>query len=192
MRGGFLNLLLTAFLLFGNWDVEFSNAVRRDTSISPLRYTMLGASLLGDARPQLAVQLGMFCFGRGPEQDNARLSTVAWGATGLATLLLKGAVNRPRPPPEPHSRWSSSFPSGHTSSYFALATVYAGKYPKLAIPLYAVGAGVAYSRVYLGKHYPTDVLAGAALGIGLGWLTLKLEPQLRRIPLLFRPSVHSG
>jgi membrane-associated phospholipid phosphatase len=171
-------------LLTGNWDVELSNSIRRDTAIAPLRYALQGITLLGDARTQMAVELGALVFGNERERRETKLAMVSWGATGLLTLGLKGIVNRPRPPPEENGRWDSSFPSGHTSSYFALATVGACKYPKLVLPLAVVGAGVAYSRVLLGKHYPTDVLAGAVLGIGIGLLTVKLESQLRRIPFM--------
>lgn len=176
-------LLLTVFLN-GNFDTNLSNAIRRDTNITPLRYMMQGVTLFGDARADAAFQLGVFYFGNGPVNRNAKLAATAWTATGVADELIKFAVDRPRPD-DPHpSRWDSSFPSGHVSSYFALATVYGAKYPQLIIPLAVVGVGVAYSRVYLGEHYPTDVLAGAVLGFGIGWLTLKLERQLRRIPFL--------
>lgn len=177
-------LLLLAVFLSGNFDADFSSAIRRDTGIRSLNYVMQGFSLLSDARSEAALQLGVFYFGNDEVNRNARLAATAWGASGVTAVLLKGLVNRDRPDHSQSSRWNSSFPSGHTISWFSLATVYGIKYPRLIAPLAVVGVGVAYSRVYFGCHYPTDVLAGAALGIGIGWLTLKLEPQLRRIPFL--------
>lgn len=179
-----MTLLLAASLLVGNWDADLSDAIRKDTSIHAMNAVMQGLTALGDAGVDAGLNLGVFVLGNDSAARNVKLATIAWSGTGVATLLLKGTVNRGRPDNSQGSRWDASFPSGHASSYFSLATVYALKYPRLAIPLAIVGAGVAYSRVYLGKHYPTDVLAGAALGIGVGWLTVRLEPQLRRIPFL--------
>lgn len=65
----------------------------------------------------------------------------------------------------------SSFPSGHTLEAFAmamaLAILFTGK--KIAVPAFIWAALVAYSRMALGVHYPTDVLAGVLLGIFIGW-----------------------
>jgi len=183
-QGGLLNALLLVALLVGNWDADFSNAARRDTAIVPLRYAMQGIGLLGDYTADATINLGVFVLGGTREARNAKLATVSWIGCVAVTTLVKGIVDRDRPDHLQSSRWDSSFPSGHTSAYFTLATVYGAKYPRLIIPLAVLGAGVAYSRVYLGEHYPTDVLAGAALGIGIGWLALKLEPQLRKVPFL--------
>jgi membrane-associated phospholipid phosphatase len=76
-----------------------------------------------------------------------------------------------------------SLPSGHTSAAFAVATAYlviAGREhlphrPRNTILLYAGAIGVAALRVAAGKHFPTDILAGAALGSGIGWLTPTLH-----------------
>jgi len=126
--------------------------------------------------------LSVFYFGDGKEQKVAKLAVTSWAGVTATTLLLKGIVNRQRPEGQHESRWDSSFPSGHTSSWFALATVYSAKYPKYAIPLYGAGVLVGLSRIYLGEHYPSDVLAGAIIGVGVGYLTLKLEKQLQKIP----------
>ena len=63
---------------------------------------------------------------------------------------------------------SHSFPSGHAASAFAFATAAGSEVPALAAPLGALAATVAFSRVYLGVHYPADVLVGAALGTAGG------------------------
>ena len=128
--------------------------------------------------------LSVFYFGDGKEQKVAKLAVTSWTGAFATTFLLKGIVNRQRPEGQLESRWNSSFPSGHTSSWFALATVYSVKYPKYAIPLYGAGVLVGLSRIYLGQHYPSDILAGAVIGIVVGYLTLKIEKQLQKIPFL--------
>jgi undecaprenyl-diphosphatase len=128
-----------------------------------------------------AGNLGVFYFGGESERHAAKLAVTSWTGTALTTFVLKSAFNRERPAKE-SPRYNSSFPSGHTANWFSLATVYSAKYPKLAIPLYATGLVVGLSRIYQGEHYPSDVLVGAAIGVGVGYLTLKLEKQLAKLP----------
>lgn len=73
-----------------------------------------------------------------------------------------------------------SFPSGHTSAAFSTATALTLAYPKwyVAVPAYAWAASVGYSRMYLGVHYPSDVLAGAVIGAGSAWLMYKANKWL--------------
>jgi membrane-associated phospholipid phosphatase len=70
----------------------------------------------------------------------------------------------------PHS---SSFPSGHATVSFACATVLSVLVPRAAPAFVALAAAIAYSRLYLGVHWPGDVLAGAALGIVTALLLLE-------------------
>lgn len=64
-----------------------------------------------------------------------------------------------------------SFPSGHTSATFAIATTVALNIPKLSIIVFGIASLIGISRIYLGVHYPTDVVAGMILGIGSGLVT---------------------
>jgi undecaprenyl-diphosphatase len=83
-----------------------------------------------------------------------------------------------------------SFPSGHTSVAFATATSLTLAYPKwyVAVPAYAWAASVGYSRMYLGVHYPSDVLAGAVIGAGSAWLMYKANKWLFRKKPAFVPA----
>jgi len=71
---------------------------------------------------------------------------------------------------------SRSFPSGHTSAAFSLATTLSIQHPKwyIIIPSYTFASLVGYSRIYLGAHYPSDVIAGALVGTGAAWLNHQL------------------
>jgi membrane-associated phospholipid phosphatase len=99
----------------------------------------------------------------------------AAAANGPAKLL----VRRRRP----SSRWrptlirtprSTSFPSGHTAAAVAFVTGASMELPVLAPILVPLAGAVAYSRVHTGVHYPSDVAAGAAIGIGSGLLVTRL------------------
>ena len=95
------------------------------------------------------------------------------------TFAVKYSVNRSRPfvtypdIAKKSAAGSPSFPSGHTSGSFSLATSLALSYPKwyIIVPAYSWACTVAYSRMDLGVHYPSDVLAGALIGSGSAWLT---------------------
>ena len=86
---------------------------------------------------------------------------------------------------------SPSFPSGHTSVAFSTATSLYLAYPKwyVAVPAFAYAASVGYSRMYLGMHYPSDVLAGAVIGAGSAWLMYKANKWLFKKKPVLKPEM---
>lgn len=84
---------------------------------------------------------------------------------------------------------SFSFPSSHASNIFAVAAFLSYNYRILTIPAFFSACVVGYSRIYLGAHYPTDVFAGAAWGMLLGFTAAVAVRRLMRFP---RTGVQSG
>ncbi|HVZ26364.1 MAG TPA: phosphatase PAP2 family protein [Sediminibacterium sp.] len=106
--------------------------------------------------------------------------------TTIATEGLKQIVKRPRPyqtyPDIHYDQYdnSPSFPSGHVSVAFSTATSLwiTTHHWWIGVPALAWATGVGYSRMYLGQHYPSDVLAGAAIGVASAWAAHWLRHQL--------------
>ena len=126
-------------------------------------------------------------------KDTNQINTGVCIAAGIAlntafTIGLKYSINRNRPyitypeikPIETEN--TPSMPSGHTASAFNIATSLTLFYPKwyVAVPAYTWASGIAYSRMYLGVHYPSDIIAGAILGSGTAWLTYYLNKKYFR------------
>ena len=136
----------------------------------------VGATRLGDGWGWLAALLTLVTLGEGFRQVAAAgfLAGVAASATFAA---LKRRFRRPRPCEWVAHPWSRvrppdrfSFPSGHTINAFAISTVLAFQWPLLLPALLATAAAIGASRVALGLHYVSDVVAGAVLGIVIGGL----------------------
>jgi decaprenylphosphoryl-5-phosphoribose phosphatase len=96
----------------------------------------------------------------------AKTAKTVLGVYGL-NQLIKFSVRRPRPrleglPPLSGTLSGLAYPSAHSATSFAAARTLSSVLP--AGPLYSLAAALAVSRLYLGLHYPSDILAGAALG----------------------------
>jgi undecaprenyl-diphosphatase len=117
-------------------------------------------------------------------------------ATSLAALAVaqlisngvcKQVADRPRPPKEwfPHDEVddrpdSSSFPSGHTAAAVAFTSAVASAWPGAGAVCAVPAAMVALERVQSGAHYPSDVAAGAAIGLAGAWLTRRAPRVILR------------
>jgi undecaprenyl-diphosphatase len=104
------------------------------------------------------------------------LGTVSYLVAAVLSGLLKGVFDRPRPSvvdPAVHPLvfvpHNGSMPSTHAATAFAAAVAVSLVHPRLSWPLVALASLVSVSRVWLGVHYPTDVLAGAALGTAIAF-----------------------
>lgn len=146
----------------------------------------------------IGVPIGLTAYGLAADRNEEFESGVLLCSSevlayGLSTLL-KDAIRRDRPYEvlsgvhTNHLETSDpySFPSGHATGAFALATLLTLRYPKpgVYIPAFAYAALVGYGRVYFGLHYPGDALAGALLGAGSSLLIYEYRAKL--LPLAYK------
>ena len=177
MKKVFVTLSICVIACYAGGIQDFDNSLydqihyRWQCDFNDIYFT--NVTYLGDGEVYLSVNLGLLIFGNESMKESAKLATAGLAATMLCSQLLKCAVGRDRPGETDTPRCTSSFPSGHTTAAFTMACVYGEQYPKLRIPLYLLAVSVGISRIYLGEHYPTDVIAGALLGTAGGIVIIK-------------------
>jgi undecaprenyl-diphosphatase len=174
---------MNAVLAFVNAsDDRISGRVRRWLPPRWIRWWMLSATRLGDGWLWLAAAF-VLLDGAGRWRRVLAAAALAAGFANLILVLLKRKFRRRRPCDlAPHPAFAVrasyflryvpsdrfSFPSGHSANAFAVATVLALTFPWMAPPALVLAASVAASRVVLGLHFLSDVLAGSLLGVLVG------------------------
>ena len=169
-----------------NWDIDL---LRNINPQNPNSSAWKGFS--ASAYPvSIGVPVGVWIYGAA--QQNKKIKVQAYEIAG-SVIIAAGAAeamklifNRERPYQKYDDVYpykyedGQSFPSGHVSLAFATATSVSLQYKKwyIVVPAYAWAAGVGYSRLYLGAHYPTDVIGGAVTGAGSAllshWISKKI------------------
>ena len=184
-------LLSFSSLMAQNWDIDVVHKVNGWNG----KFIHDFSSVVSKTEPYVAfgvpVVMAVVGFARHDKelQKNALFVGTSVAGSFAISYGLKYIVNRDRPyvayPDRvtPHSlEGAPSFPSGHTASAFALATSLSMTYPKWYViapsALWACSVGV--SRLYEGVHYPSDVIAGAAIGVGTTFLSVYLSRQLSK------------
>lgn len=141
----------------------------------------------------IGAPLTVLAFGIARHDKDLRIKSYEIGASFLLstaiTTAIKVSVHRPRPfvsYPDIITKkgrgGSLSFPSGHTTVAFATATSLSLAFPKWYViaPSFAYAGAVAYSRMYLGMHYPSDVLGGIVVGVGASILSFQVSRWLQK------------
>ncbi len=173
-----------------NFDVRAVKKIQanRTTGKTALFKTFSGsAAPLSGAIPALLYIKGMIGKNKN-EKKKALFIAQAAAITTVITFGMKEAFDRPRPAEHDltimalKDAQNGSFPSGHTSIAFSTATSLSILYPKWYViaPAHLWASLVGYSRMYLGVHYPTDVIAGAFVGSGSAWLSYKLNKWMHQ------------
>lgn len=164
---------------FIEWDRRWSRRLNASVGVVPVRILFRIVSRLGNGALWYALMFALsLTQGRAGLETAVRM--LAAGAVGLVVYkLLKSATTRARPYQvlrdiragiDPLDAFS--FPSGHTLHAVAFTLVAIAYFPALAPLLVPFTLLVAASRVVLGLHYPSDVLAGAAIGAGVAQIAL--------------------
>lgn len=189
--------LAVAFLLINSNLFAQSGEVNLLQNINPTNPSSKVWQLATSSAYPVAVGVPAGMLIAGYINHDKKLELKGWkivGALAVNTVIAEGlkyAVNRERPyekfplliHPYDASEKGQSFPSGHTSEAFAMAASLSIECKRwyVVVPAYAYATAVGYSRLYLGEHYPTDVLAGAAVGIGSAYLSNWLAKKVFKI-----------
>lgn len=175
-----------------SWDIDLLEHLNleRNKSLDPtFKFITNSVSPMSIGVPIAALGLGII------QKDSSIKSkgiilVEAFCVNAFTTTALKLAFNRDRPfvtypyLDKQAGAGSYSFPSGHTSSAFAFATSMSLAFPKWYViaPSYMYACAAGYSRMHLGVHYPSDVLAGAIVGAGSALLSNYLQQKFLQSP----------
>ncbi len=149
----------------GDADRDLFRYIHEDMKNGFLDSALPAIQRMGDPPVYLGVCLFLSAFGDEKMAETGKLAATAFLEAGTVVYTLKQIISRPRPQSESEE---VSFPSGHAALAFTMATVVGYEYPKSRIPLYFGAFGTAFARVYLGRHYPADVIFGALIGTLVG------------------------
>jgi membrane-associated phospholipid phosphatase len=163
--------------------------INRNAALDPtFRFMSNSVAPVVMLTPVIAYGVGML-----KKDPVLKREAICIGATVFVSVVisnaLKYSINRERPfdkypdIDDAMDVHSPSFPSGHTSQSFSLATSLSLMVPRwyVIIPSYLWAGTVAYSRMHLGVHYPSDVLAGALIGSGSAFLCFKINQKLAHL-----------
>ena len=172
-----------------NFDINLLNKVNSPPSLSSDKswVFLTNTTLL----ISLATPVTIFITGVANNDNELKKKSYGAGASILLSSLIttgfKQTFKRERPfssyPDIIYKKSSASgysFPSGHTTAAFATATSLSLAFPKwyVIFPSFTYAAAISYSRMYLGVHYPTDILAGILVGIGTSLLSNQVQKNI--------------
>jgi membrane-associated phospholipid phosphatase len=173
------NLDVKTFRAINNWQGNTATGIVKfvDNTVWPMA---------------AGVPAGMILYGIVQKDDDVLKGGITVGAAECLAFgiryVLKVGIKRERPYEaldnvhvnHLESADPYSFPSGHTTGAMAIATTLSFLYPKpsVYIPAFAWAGMVGYGRVYLGLHYPTDILGGAVIGAGCALVTFHYQSEL--------------
>jgi len=193
MKKGFLLLLISLItavqLPAQNWDINTVKKVN-DWDVHGLSRGLSHSGLILPVG--IPTAMGIYALVKKDQpllKDAIYIGTSVIEAVGI-TYGLKYAFDRQRPfvkyPDKVHpieAEDSPSFPSGHTAAAFSLATSLSITYPKWYViaPSAVWACGVGFARINQGVHYPSDVLAGAAIGVGCAFVNVYVNRWLNNI-----------
>ena len=164
--------------LLNSWldlDTSIQHAVQSHR-VPVLEGPMELASGFGKPPIVLGGLLALAIFGGPSGVETARYAILVLIPTNVIVEVTKRVTHRTRPDGESKGS-NAAFPSSHAANSFALAWVLWRRWPRAGVFIFSCAAVVAYSRMYLNRHFFSDVLVGAVIGLVCGWL---VEVALKR------------
>lgn len=181
---GWVPYALGAGLLLAS-DSALQPFLQRTLGGNTTRSLSHSASFLGTPTVYLGTPLALYALGGSRGRGAATKMANALVTSGMLTQMVKMAAGRRRPNQsngaggfEGPGSGFESFPSGHTSAAFAMATVLGSEYPRYKVPIFALATAVAASRVLQDKHFPSDVFVGAGIGLLAGNQAVRGGPNM--------------